>query len=536
MRRVNVIIISSLIASNMIALDLNSAIRRVITTNPKIIQKKKEFNSIYETLKVAQGDFFLPSIDLSGGRSKVKTNYKTTDTTSKYTNKFFTISATENLFNGFGTVKDIDAKKSMLASSAYSYIQTVNELGLQAAKAYLDVMRNRELLVVEEDNYRKHRKIFRAIQARSRAGVGIIGDFQEIKAKTSLAYANYLAQRKNLMSSEINLKKLIGYDVDINSLVSPTVGESLVYTLPQAKEFAFTHNPSLFVQKYNVITARYNMQRDRKEFLPKVDLVVSKSYVKGRNDDTQIDTDYNTYSAGINFNWNIFRGFKDVHTRNKNISLIHSEHQKYNAIKRDLSEEIELAWMSYNMQQREYQYLQNYLKNAREKMQTLTKLFRVGKKSLFEFLAAQTDYNNAKEKLINTKYDLIFTKFRVFKAMGILPDMIDPNIKAEVGITNNGLYDYRNLIYAADKLPVPKETIQPEVSQGLSYDIDSIGVNTQNQYAIVSPTYGYESNKYSYKSRKKIVRKNSVVMDDMDDLNDEKEQEVYDEEYIAPNI
>ena len=534
MKHINFLLISNFITINLFGIDLNSIIKEVVNTNPQIIQKKKEFNSVYETLQISQGDFFLPSVDFGGGISKVTTHYKSPNMTSKYTNKYFSLTATENLFNGFGTVRDIDAKKSMLASSAYSYVQAVNELALITAKTYLDVVKNKELLAVEIDNYKKHKKIFRAIQARSNAGVGVLSDFQEIKAKTSLAYANYIAQEKNLKASQISLRKLLGYNVEPNSLLSPTVGEKLIYTLPKAKEFAFTHNPALFIQKYNVITARYNMQRDKKEFLPKIDLVVSKKYVDGRNDDAIIDSKYNNLSMGVTFSWNLFRGFKDVHTKNKNISLIHSEYQKYNIVKRNLNAEIELSWMSYQMQQKEYNYLQNYLLNAQSKMETLTKLFRIGKKSLLELLAAQTDYNSAKEKLINTKYDLIFTKFRVLKAMGILPDMIDPSIKMQVGILSNGLYDYTQLQqhYIEDEYPTKEESLEPEISDNPAYLTD----NMMDTYAVVNTSSidKYQKNIKSRKVTKTINKSYEVEKNIYDDRDDEVEKKVYDEEYIAP--
>ena len=268
--------------------------------------------------------------------------------------------------------------------------------------------------------------------------------------------------------------------------------------------------------------------------MPKIDLVVSKKYVDGRNDDAIIDSKYNNLSMGVTFSWNLFRGFKDVHTKNKNISLIHSEYQKYNIVKRNLNAEIELSWMSYQMQQKEYNYLQNYLLNAQSKMETLTKLFRIGKKSLLELLAAQTDYNSAKEKLINTKYDLIFTKFRVLKAMGILPDMIDPSIKMQVGILSNGLYDYTQLQqhYIEDEYPTKEESLEPEISDNPAYLTD----NMMDTYAVVNTSSidKYQKNIKSRKVTKTINKSYEVEKNIYDDRDDEVEKKVYDEEYIAP--
>ncbi len=524
--KVNVVkisLMSSIVSLNLMAVDLGSVMTSVVRTNPKVIQKKKEYNSIYETLKISQGDFFLPSIDLSASVNKVKTKYKEpAEDDAKATNRSLTLSITENLFNGFGTVSDIDAKKAALASKAFSYLQTVNEEALKASKVYLDLARHKEMLNIELDSFYKHKKILEAVKARNRSGVGVVGDLQEIVAKTNLAYANYVAESKNLKASQIAMNKLLGRAIDANSVsVLTTVGENLSYSLSQAINFALTHNPTIFVQKYNVIQARHNQKRDEKEFLPKIDLTIAKQYRDGVDDDTKIKRKIENLSGGVSLSWNLFRGFKDTHQKRKDISLIHVEQEKYNAVKRDLVEEIELAWMSYKMQEKEYNYLSNYVKNADAKLQTNAKLFQIGKKSLFEYLSSQTDFNSAKEKLINCKYDLLFTKLRVLKALGILVDMVDPRIKREVGVVSDGLHDYEAMAYTPDTLPVREDTINQNGSFSLN---DIIGFDS---YKIVSPvkrSYNINTNcntyyNYHYSSNSNSNSNNS---------------EFYDEEYVAP--
>ncbi len=529
MKIVKVTLISGIVALNLAAMDLGSYMSRIANSDPNIIQKKKEFNSVYETLKISEGDW-LPSVDLSAGIDKVKTTYtKPSDTTSKYTNKYLTLSATENLFNGFGTVNDIEAKKAALASMAYSYVQTLNEELLKASKAYIDLARNKELLAVEIDNYKKHKKIMDAISARIRSGVGIVGDLQEITAKTNLAYANYLTQLNNLKASQIAVRKFYGVPIDINYVQTPSIGYELNYTSRDAIAFAFSHNPSLFVQKYNVIAARYNYKRDKKEFLPIIDFVLAHSQVDGKDDDTDIESKYKQLKGGISLRWNLFRGFKDVHQKQKNISLIHKEYQKYEAIKRDLANEIELALTTYNMQQKEYKYLTKYVQNASAKLNTITTLFRNGRKSLFEFLASQTDYNSAKEKLINTKYDLIFTKLKVLKALGVLSDLVNPALKAEVGIGGNGLYDYKMLNYKADRLPLVEDDTTPPPVLNTSVVSNNINtLNNLNSYEIVGSSTQSTFQPVEYKQIKPVILQEARFE------NDEKYKSVYDEEFVAP--
>jgi len=520
---VKLTLLSSVVAFNLAAMDLGTYMSGVANSDPSIIQKKKQFNSVYETLKISEGDWFLPSVDLEAGISRSRTNYKKpTSSTSTYTNRYLNISATENLFNGYGTVNDIAAKKAALASMAYSYAQTLDEELLNSSKAYIDVARNKELLDIEVDNYQKHKKIMEAVSIRNGSGVGVIGDLQEITSKTNLAYVNYVTQSKNLKASQISARKFYGNPLDINSVQTPSVGYELNYTPSSAISFAFSHNPALYVQKYNVIAARYNKKRDEKEFMPKVDLSIAHNYSGGENADTHSGSEYKQLSGGISLKWNLFRGFKDVHTRHKNISIMHQEYQKYEAIKRSLAEEIELSLSNYNSQKREYEYLTKYVSSASQKLNTITTLFRNGKKSLFEFLASQTDYNSAKEKLINTKYDLIYTKLKVLKALGVLSDMVNPSLKSEVGISTNGIYDYRALNHNPDRLPLPVDSGVPAAVIPSAVAVD----NFMSSYAISNTSSNCDA----------VVQTTvaPAVAQDARFENDEQFKKVYDEEFIAP--
>ena len=528
MKIVKLTLLSSVLSLNLAATDLATYMSGVASTNPNILQKKKEFKTFYETLKISEGDWFLPSIDFNAGIDKVKTTYKEpTSSTSKYTNRYFGLTLTENLFNGYGTVNDIDAKKASLASEAYAYVQTVNEQLLNSAMAYINLARNSELLKVELDNYEKHKKILSAISARNSSGVGVIGDLQEITAKTNLAYSNYITQMTNLKSSQLAVKKFLGTPINLNTISTPSVGYELNYTAGQAIKFAFSHNPSLFVQKYNVIVARYDQKRDAKEFLPKVDLTISHSYHDGRDDETDSESKYTQLKGGLSLQWNLFRGFKDTHTKQRDISKIHQEYQKYEGIKRELAQEIELALAVYKSKQEEYIYLEKYVQNSSAKLNSITILFQNGRKSLFEFLASQTDYNSAKEKLINTKYDLIVAKLKVLKALGILPDLVNPAIKREVGIASDGLYDYKQLNYQADSLPLKEDESVPAPVLATT-----VSDNSMQNYTIVGAT---SSSNYVVQTVPRPAVQSTVTQTQTYYENDEKYQKVYDEEFVAPS-
>ncbi len=446
---------TSLVVLNLHAISLNEVMLDTIHTNPNVLSKQKEYQSAFGNLEVAKGDKFLPSVDLRGDVGKTSTDYDSPQSMNRSsTNKNLSITATENLFDGFGTIYNIKEKEYALAATAYTYIEVANVQALESARAYIDVIRNKELMVIEQDSLAQHKLIQKNIRIRSKSGMGVISDLQEIESKVNLAYSNYLAQKKNYKSSQIVLHKAVGRYLDPDSLKTPVIDVSIPKTLQEATVFALKHHPALKVQDYNVDKVKATYKRDQKDlYYPSVDLVVGQSMRDSINDSTITQSKYNQTSGQIQFKWNLFRGFKDQATKQKNISLLQSEYQKRNATKRDVIEEISLAFTAKEIMEKEYGYLQKFQSMSEKKLETSHKEFKVGKKSLLELLAAQGDFNLAKQKLINTKLDLIVARLTLLKALGILSNSIAPDLKRSVGIKESGDFDYGvKIAYDSDLL------------------------------------------------------------------------------------
>ncbi len=438
------LLLNSVMTLHLYAIELNEVMLDTIKTNPNILSKQSEYRSTYESLNIAKGDRFLPSIDLRGDIGESTTNYDKPNSDKKSnTNTNLSLTATENLFDGFGTKYNIQEKEYALAISAYTYIEVANEQALQSARTYIDVIRNRELMVIEQDSLTQHKEIQKNIRIRNKSGVGVISDLHEIESKVNLAHSNHLGQKKNYKSSQIVLNKVLGRYLDPQTLVTPTIDSKTPMTLDEATKFALKNHPGLILQNYNVHKVRSIYKRDQKNlYYPSIDLVVSTSLHDGLDNDSGYESEYNQANGQVQFNWNLFRGFKDQATKQKNISLLQAENEKRNSIKRDVIEEVQLAFTAKDILAKEYSYLLKFESESEKKLDTFHKEFKLGKRSLLELLSAQDDFNNAKQKLVNTKLDLLVSKLTLLKSLGILSDSVDPELKQSVGIRENGEFDY----------------------------------------------------------------------------------------------
>ncbi|MGY2499211.1 TolC family protein, partial [Klebsiella pneumoniae] len=82
--------------------------------------------------------------------------------------------------------------------SYFELLDTVENTALATTNAYIDVLRQRELVLLAEGNLNKHVTVFRQIEESSRAGVARAADLEQINGRLSLAESNLLVEIANL--------------------------------------------------------------------------------------------------------------------------------------------------------------------------------------------------------------------------------------------------------------------------------------------------------------------------------------------------
>src|SRR5258707_11512810 len=89
------------------------------------------------------------------------------------------------LFDGFASIHDIWRQSARVNAAAFRVRERTELIALDAAEAYLDVVRNLRLVALSETNVATHEKIFANVNSRFAGGRGRQSDFE--KARESAA-------------------------------------------------------------------------------------------------------------------------------------------------------------------------------------------------------------------------------------------------------------------------------------------------------------------------------------------------------------
>ncbi|MCF6340673.1 MAG: TolC family protein, partial [Sulfurimonas sp.] len=205
MKKTSILLTLSL-ASILFSQDLKMTVEEVISTNPVILERLKNYNSTKEDITRAKAGYY-PKLDLSigvgiennqerSGYNGVTTlredgNLVDSSTLSVYQTS---LKFTQNIFSGFETYYQVEQHSNKTISSAYSYVENVNDISFKMVDTYLQVMRNKELLTTAKENVKINQEIFKKVQKLYDAGLTTLSEVNKIESSLSLAQSNYVVQ------------------------------------------------------------------------------------------------------------------------------------------------------------------------------------------------------------------------------------------------------------------------------------------------------------------------------------------------------
>ncbi|MEA3370699.1 MAG: TolC family outer membrane protein [Campylobacterota bacterium] len=414
---------SLLLITSLNAQDLKTTVEEVLSTNPIVQERLKNYNAIKEDITSAESGYY-PKLDLNLGVGHERTNKTDADGNNIPLNDYGhynvyqnSLKYTHNLFNGFSTTYQIQEQEHRTLSSAYSYIEKANDTSFNMVNQYLQVMKNQELLLTAKENVTINEEILNKVEKLYEAGLTTLSEVNKIKSSLSLARSNLVVQENSILDVSYNFQRVLGRYMDPTSMSKPDVEITLPSSQEEATQFAMKNNPSLLVSEYNIRLAQATNQEKLSPFYPKIDIEVSGSMNKNLSG---VEGEDDRFRAMAYLTYNIFNGFSDTAAIQKSTSQIHQEVESKNDLRRQVIEGINLAWAANTKLQEQLVYLENYKKYSLKTLTLYSKEYDLGRRSLLDLLSAQNDFIGAKAQIISTKYSMLFAKYRILDAMGTL--------------------------------------------------------------------------------------------------------------------
>jgi len=221
---------------------------------------------------------FRPQIAGTGsiGRSYNKNKYDyTPEKTEIYTSpNEVALQMKQPIFSGLSTVQAVNAAKSQVRAGRQKLVGTEQNVLLDAVSVYMDVVRDKAVLGLHENNENVLKQHLKSYRQRYKVGDLTRTDVAQSEARSEGATAARIAAEGALKVSQANFFSVVGLPPeDLEDMVEFT--HELPATLDEAIEYAMDHNPQIKAAKYAKDAAGYTVKSKKGELLPQVDMTAA---------------------------------------------------------------------------------------------------------------------------------------------------------------------------------------------------------------------------------------------------------------------
>ncbi|NDP48644.1 MAG: TolC family outer membrane protein [Sulfuriferula multivorans] len=394
---------------------LQDAVKSAVSSNPEVQARWHTFLSAQNEQNVARGGYF-PRVDITTGIGRESLTQPNQPTTN-LTRRGAVLSFNQMIYDGFSTRDEVARLAYAKLVRYYEVLDASETTALETARAYLDVLRYRELSTLAQENYAQHEQVFNQIQQRVEAGVGRRVDFEQAGGRLALAQSNMLTESSNLNDVSARYLRLVG-ELPSNNLVQPELYKQGIPPTPEeALKQAYQGNPGFNAAIENVRSAQAEAHGRQANFQPRVDLRARKDIsnnsngIAGRRDEQVIE---------LVLNYNLFKGGSDQALVRQYAERLKVAKDLRDKACRDIRQTLSIAYNDTENLSRQLGFLDQHQLSIEKAREAYRKQYDIGQRTLLDLLDTENEYFQARRAYVNASYDHAIAYLRTQAGMGNL--------------------------------------------------------------------------------------------------------------------
>ena len=394
-----------------------AAVQKAIDTNPEVTARLNALRAANNEVDVARGGFY-PTLDLSAdvGRNKDKISTRNPDSLS-FTRSGVALTANQVLWDGRLTAKEVERLGHARTVRYFEFLAATEDTALEAARAYLDVLRFRKLVQLAEDNYTQHKYVFDQLQSKFKAGVGRGVDSEQANARLALAESNLTTEIANLHDVSARFLRLVGDAPAAKLPAAPNLETSLKADNAELIAQALAKNASISAAIENLRAVQADASAKDSPFQPRVEARLRTG--AGKNFDGLLDRKSAT-SGEILLNWNLYKGGSDTARVKQYADLINQAADQRDKACRDVRQTAAIAQNDINRSKQQLSALDRNVLAIEKARDAYRQQFDIGQRSLLDLLNAENELYTAKRAYANADADLQLAHVRTQAARNTL--------------------------------------------------------------------------------------------------------------------
>ncbi len=428
MKSVHKSLFLALLVSTVAFSPVSASAESILGALAKAYQNNSQLNSARAGVRVTDENVaiaksgYRPTVN--GSASIDYTNTSRNNASTRVTTGAFGVQINQNLFDGFQTKNNVAAAEARVRASNESLRNTEQNILFNAASAYMDVIRDRQVATLTEQNLRFLTEQVRAARSRFDVGEGTRTDVAQAEASRSAAVAQVSAARAQALSSAAVYRQIVGDEPGKLSTASP-LAKSLPRSLEAAIGMAANEHPAILATEHLVDAAGFAVKSAEGALLPQLSASagISRNYRDtdpGGLTSSQQDGYSTSANIGATLTVPIYQGGRvSAQVRQSKESLGQAR------IEVDVSRDsvraaVTSAWTQYTAARESVDANRALVSAAQLALNGVIEERNVGQRTTLDVLNAQNDVIDAQINLATAQHDVVVASYAILSAIGHL--------------------------------------------------------------------------------------------------------------------
>ncbi|MBA3446555.1 MAG: TolC family outer membrane protein [Pseudaminobacter sp.] len=334
----------------------------------------------------------------------------------------FGVEIRQSLFDGFQTRNNVAAAESRVFASNESLRNTEQNILFNAASAYMDVIRDRQVAALTERNLEFLSEQARAARSRFDVGEGTRTDVAQADASRSAAVARVAASRAQARSSAAIYRQIVGEEPGQLQAAAP-LSKLLPKGLDQAVGIAAGRHPAIMATEHLVDAAGFTVKSAEGQLLPQISATAGLSRTYTERSPESFQSPSGTSDAariGATLTVPIYQGGRaSAQVRQSKESLGQARIEV--DVQRDqVRAAVTSAWTQYIAAQETLAAVREAVSAAELALNGVIEERNVGQRTTLDVLNAQADVINAQIEVANSQRNLVVASYAILSGSGEL--------------------------------------------------------------------------------------------------------------------
>lgn len=326
------------------------------------------------------------------------------------------VNAVQPIFSGFRTYNAVNSAEANVRAEREVLRDVERSVLLQAVTAYMDVVRDQELVRLNENNVNVLSRELKAAQDRFAVGEVTRTDVAQAEARRADAVSRLDAARANLRTSRGSYQLVIGHPP--NGLSWPGTPEQfLPKQLQEAIGVSNNEDPLVVASLFREQAAKYTVEQIRGELLPTVQLEASYNDRFGSSqltDEVETSTVIGRATIPIYEAGDVYARVRQA--KQNHIGLL----QQIEQVRTEQTQNVVASWSQLEAARAQLESDRVAVESNKVALQGVREEEKVGQRTLLDVLNAELEYLNSQVNLETTRRNLVVAAYSVIASMGRL--------------------------------------------------------------------------------------------------------------------